>query len=154
LELGDERGGPVGPSDQPADDEDHLQDLFDAALVEQHDGVAAPGEIGGDVALQVGEGEDQIRIECFDLFVAGVRERRDARFAARLGRPDGIARHADHALALAEQVERLGRFFGEADDAARIAIGHAGTKSRHENGGLVTATPVSRGIGEWNIGPA
>ena len=60
LEFGHERGGAIGAADETADDEDHLQDLGDAALVEQHHRVAALSKVGGDVALQVREREDQV----------------------------------------------------------------------------------------------
>jgi hypothetical protein len=53
---------------------------------------------------------------------AGVKEARDARLLTGLGRPNGIPGYADDAVALAQQVERLRRFLGEADDAAGVLI--------------------------------
>ena len=61
--------------------------------------------------------------EGFDLVGPRVQERRDARLAARFGWAHRVTRHADHAIALAEQVEDLGRFLGQAHDARRV--GHA-----------------------------
>ena len=43
-------------------------------------------------------------------------------FWPRLGRPHRVAGDADDAVACAEQVERLGRLLGQADDAPRIGI--------------------------------
>ena len=40
----------------------------------------------------------------------------------RLRWPHGVARHADDAVALAEEVQRLGRLLGQADDAGGVAI--------------------------------
>ena len=51
-----------------------------------------------------------------------VQEARDARFLAGLRRSHGVAGHADDAIALAEQVQGLGRFLGEADDTTRVPI--------------------------------
>ena len=65
--------------------------------------------------------EDQIGLERLDLVEARVDERRDLRLLPRLRRPHGVAGDADDAIALAEQIQRLGRFFGEADDARRVA---------------------------------
>ena len=46
-------------ADEPAQHADHLQDLGDAPLIERHDRVAAPHELGGDVGLQIREREDR-----------------------------------------------------------------------------------------------
>jgi hypothetical protein len=53
---------------------------------------------------------------------ASVEEARDARLLTGLGRPNGIPGYADDPVALTQQVERLGRFLGQADDAAGVAI--------------------------------
>src|SRR5690242_4090128 len=144
----------VGAAYQTADDQNHLQDLGDAALVEEHHLIAALGEVGGDIALQVGKRQDEVRRERLDLLVARVSERRYARLAARFGRAHGVAGHTDHAVAFTQEVQRLGGLLRQAHDAPGIAVRHAGTKSRHEKGGFVTATPVSIASGEANIGPA
>ena len=108
-----------GDADNAGEHADHLQDLGDAALIEGEDGVAALDEIVGDLGLQIGERQDQIRLERFDLFVARVQERRDLRFLTRLRRTDGVAGDADDTIAFAEEIQRLGGFFSEADDAFR-----------------------------------
>ena len=119
FERGDERGALLGNADDPGEHANHLQDLGDAALVEGEDRVAALDEVVGDVGLEIGEREDQIRFERLDLFVARVQERRDLRLLTRLRRADGVAGDADDTIAFAEEIERFGGFFGEADDALR-----------------------------------
>ena len=119
FELRRERVALLGHADDAGEHADHLQDLGDAALVEGEDRVAALDEVVGDVGLQIGEREDQIRLERLDLLVAGVQERRDLRLLTRLRRTHGVAGDADDTIALAEEVQRLGGFFGEADDAFR-----------------------------------
>ena len=114
-----ERGGLFRHADDAAEHADHLQDLGDAALVEREDRVAALHELGRDVGLQIREREDEVGLERLDLVVARVEERRHLRLLPRLRRPHRVAGDADDAIALAEQVERLGGLFGEADDAAR-----------------------------------
>ena len=53
-----------------------------------------------------------------DLLEVGRNERRDARLLApHLRRPHRVARHADNAMLLAEEIQRLDGFFGQADDA-------------------------------------
>ena len=112
-----ERLGALAGADQAADDADHLQDLGDAPLIERHDRIAAANQLGGDVRLQIGEGEDQIRLQRLDLVEPRVDERRHLRLRARLRRPHRVAGDADDAIAFAEQVQRLGRLFGQTDDA-------------------------------------
>ena len=77
-------------------------------------------ELGGDVGLQIGEREDQVGRERLDLLEPRVDERRDARLLPRLRRPHRVTGHADDPIAFAEQIQRLGRLFGQADDALRI----------------------------------
>ena len=64
--------------------------------------------------------ENQVRLQRLDLVEPRVDERRHLRLAARLRRPHRVAGDADDAIALTEQVQRLGGLFGEADDAGRI----------------------------------
>ncbi len=66
FEIRGEPLAPFGAADERADHPDHLQDLADRALVEQHHRVAALAEIGGDGRLQIGEGENQVRFERVD----------------------------------------------------------------------------------------
>ncbi len=117
LELSDQRGGLLRHADDAAEHADHLQDLGDGALVEGEHRIAAFHQLGRDVGLQVREGENQIGREPFDLVEPRVQERRDLGLLPGLGRAHGVARDADHAVTFAEQVQRLGRLFGEADDA-------------------------------------
>ena len=91
-----------------------------AALVERHDRDAAPHELAPRIGLQIGEGEHQVRLQRVDLVELRVDERGDLRLLPRLGRSHGVARHADDAVALSEQVERLSRFLGQADDAGGV----------------------------------
>ena len=70
-----------------------------------------------EVGLQIGEREHEVRLERLDLVELRVDERRDLRLLPRFRRPHRVAGHADDAIALAEQVQRLGRLFGQADDA-------------------------------------
>ena len=107
----------LGDADNAAQHADHLQDLLDAALVEGEDRVAALDQIVGDLRLQIREREYEIGIERLDLLVACVQERRHLGLLPRLGRTHGVTGDADDAVAFAEQVQRLGGFFGEADDA-------------------------------------
>jgi [protein-PII] uridylyltransferase len=77
-----------------------------------------------DVGLEIGEGENQVRLQRLDGVEACMQEARDARLLPRLRRAHGVPGHADDAIALAEQVERLGRFFRQADDARGVAGHH------------------------------
>ena len=60
-----------GDADDAGEHADHLQDLGDAALVEREDGIAALDEIVGDLRLQIGEREDQIRLAAPRSFRSG-----------------------------------------------------------------------------------
>src|SRR5688572_29711405 len=111
----------VGAADQRAKDANHLQYLGHAALIEDHHRVAALDQLGRDVGLQIGEAEDQVGLERFDLFVFGVDERRDARLASRFRRPHRVTGYADDAVALAEEIQRFRRLLGQAHDARRVA---------------------------------
>ena len=81
-------------------------------------GDAAPHELRAEIRLQIREREHEIRLQRFDLVELRVDERRHLRLLARFRRAHGVARDADDAIALAEQVERFGRLFRQADDAA------------------------------------
>ena len=110
----------VLPADERADGPDHAQDFREAPLVERHHRVSPPNQLGGDVRLQIGEGENQVRLQRLDLVEAGVDERRHLGLAPGLRRTHGVARDPDDAVPFAEQIQRLGGFLGEADDAMRI----------------------------------
>ena len=95
----------------------------DAALVERHDvrcrgGPArAPRSACRSENASTRSGFSASILSNFALMNAD-----DLRLLPRLGRADGVARDADDAIALAQQVERLGRLLGQADDAARILV--------------------------------
>jgi hypothetical protein len=90
-----------------------------------------PDELGGDVGLQIREGEDEIRLERLDLLEPGVQERGHLGLLASLRRTHGVAADADDPIALTEQVQRLGRFFSQANDPARIGHGQEpGTRNQ------------------------
>src|SRR5690606_8298213 len=110
-------------SDEGAERADHGEDAGEIALVEEVDGEPGAREFGDDRALDVGEGQDQIRLELQDARDGGREEGRDARlFLAHPRRADGITRDADDAVLLAEEVEGLYGLLGEADDPlGRIA---------------------------------
>ena len=76
------------------------------------------GQIARDVGLQVGEADHQIGFELQNLFFFRTQKSRNAGLLLPgPRRAHGVARDADDAPLFAEQVERLGAFLGEADDA-------------------------------------
>ena len=87
---------------------------------------AGLGEFTHDVGLQVGEGQHQVGLQGEYLVEARRGEGADPRLQPHFGRPHGIARDADDAVLLAQQIERLDRFLGEADQAAGRKMTHAG----------------------------
>jgi hypothetical protein len=64
-------------------------------------------------ACRVGEGEDQVRLERLDGVEPRMKEARNARLLPRLRRSHRVARHPDHTIAFAEQIERFGRLLGQ-----------------------------------------
>src|ERR1700730_19201606 len=50
-----------------AEHPNHIKDPCDAPLVERKDGKAAADEIGGDVGLEIGERQDEVRLQREDL---------------------------------------------------------------------------------------
>jgi hypothetical protein len=86
---------------------------------------AATDERGGDVGLDVGKADHQVRFQPLDLVHLRTGERRHLRLLlARLRRSHGEAGDADDAVLFTEQVQRFGAFFGQADDALRKRITH------------------------------
>ena len=78
----------------------------------------AADQLGGDIGLQVGEGENEVGLEREDFFKVGGDEGRHPRLLpTHPRRPHRVARHADDAPLLAEEIKRLHGLFGEADDA-------------------------------------
>jgi hypothetical protein len=89
-------------------------------LIEGVDVEPAANEIGDDVGLEIGEGQDEIGLQGENF----VDIRRDEcahawLFAASVCWAHDIPRDTDNSVLLAEQVQRLDGFFGEADNSAR-----------------------------------
>src|SRR5262249_31750055 len=87
-----ERIGLAGRADQRAEGADHVENAGDVTLVEgMHRDVAAD-QLGGDVGLQVGEGENEVGLEREDFFKVGGDERRHPRLLpAHPRRPHRVA---------------------------------------------------------------
>src|SRR5215469_16725384 len=120
FESFDKLLGPLARAHHCPEHADHIEDPGDSALVEGVHLDPAANEIGDDVRLEVGERQNQIRLQREDL--ADVRGRESAYprlLVASQRRAHHVARDADDAVLLAEQVERLDRLFGEADKSAR-----------------------------------
>src|SRR6185437_9993752 len=114
-------------TDHPAQRADHAEDLRDAPLVEKMYLQSRARELRGDVRLQVGEAEDEIRLQGLDAIDLRAGERRDARLLlARARRPYREAGDPDDAMLFTKQIQRLGCLLGEADDALRKSIGCRG----------------------------
>ena len=125
-----ERRGLRFAADHAAEHADHAQDLRDAAVIEEVHLDARARELGRDVGLQVREAEHEVRLEREDAVDLRAGECRHLRLLApRPRRPHGEAGDADDARVLAEQVQRLRRLLGQADDAFGIVAVHRGTLS-------------------------
>ena len=125
-----QRLGLVACADQRADRADHGKDAGKFALVEQMHGDASFGEVAHDVGLQVGESQHEIGLEGQDLVEACRGEGAHPRLGAHLGRSHGVARDADDAILLAQQVESLDRLLGQADQALRREMAHGRHSTR------------------------
>src|ERR1700730_2739734 len=78
-------------SDQSADGADHRKNAGDIALIESMDGNACADQLCRDLRLEIGEGEDEVRLERADLRNIGRGEGRNARLLAPdLRWPHGI----------------------------------------------------------------
>ena len=127
LIAGCELIGAIGRTDQRAEGADHRQDAGDVALVEDMDRDAGANEIGNDLSLQIREGQNEVRLQRQDFRNVGRDERRHPRLLAPdPRRPHRIAGDADDAVLLAQEVQRLDGFLGEADDAAGREVAHDG----------------------------
>ena len=107
-----------------------------------YDGIAAADQLARDVGLQIGERQHQVGLQRLDLVEPRVDERRDLRLLPRLRRTHGIAGHADDAIALTEQVERLGRLLGQADDAGWV-VWHWEARDSGRDGGSARGIPCA-----------
>jgi hypothetical protein len=54
--------GPLARIHHRAEHPDHIEDPCDAPLIEGVDVDPAANEIGGDIRLEIGEGQDEIRL--------------------------------------------------------------------------------------------
>src|SRR5262249_31492625 len=118
FEACHERLGLPSRADQGAERTHHVEDAGDVALVEGMDRDVAADQLCGDVGLQVGEGENEIRFEREDFFKVGGGEGGNPRLLAAHPRaPHRVPRHADDAPRLAEEIKRLPGLLGEADNA-------------------------------------
>ena len=108
-------------ADQRCHGPDHAKDFGDRSLIEDDDVVTAANEFGGDLCLQIREAENQVWLQRLDLVEPRIDERRYLGLAACLRWSHGVTGDPDDAIAFAEEVQRLGCFFGQADDPRRIS---------------------------------
>ena len=125
LAAGDPRLGACLRADQARHQPQRAEDLGHAALVGDEHIEPGADQLVGECGLHVREADHQVGLECHDLVDLAVEEGTDPRLLlARAARPHGVAADADDARLLAQQVQPLGGFFGQADDALRA--GHGG----------------------------
>jgi hypothetical protein len=67
LKPGDKPVGPFARAHHRADRSDHVENAGDASLVEGMYAEPVPNEFGGDVCLEIGEAQDEIRAQRQDL---------------------------------------------------------------------------------------
>jgi hypothetical protein len=78
-------------SDQSANGANHRENASNIALIESMDGNACTDQLCRDLRLEIGEGEDEVRLERADLRNVGRGEGRNPRLLAPdLRRPHGI----------------------------------------------------------------
>jgi hypothetical protein len=78
-------------SNQSANGADHRENSSNIALIESMDGNACADQLCRDLRLEIGKGEDEVRLERADLRNIGRGEGRNARLLAPdLRRPNGI----------------------------------------------------------------
>ena len=112
--------GPVAGTDHRSHQPQGRQDLIDAALVRDEDIEPGADQFVGQFGLHVGEADHEIRLQIDDPVDAAIEERADARLLlARARRTHRVAADADDAVLFTEQIQPLGRFFGQTDDALR-----------------------------------
>ena len=81
------------------------------------DGNAGADQLCRDRRLEIGKGEDEVRLERKDFRNIGRGEGRNARLLAPdLRRPHRITGHPDDAVLLTEKVKRFDRLLRQADD--------------------------------------
>src|SRR5690606_19612507 len=122
-QLADQRVGALHGADEITDSGDHVEDAVDGAVVEHVDVDTARDQFAGDVGLQVREAEHEVGLEFEDAIDLRRGERRHLRLLAPgARRTHRESRDADDAPFLAEQVQRLHRLLGHADDALGKAV--------------------------------
>ena len=120
-----------GDAHQRAEPAHVVDDAGDAAVVADPDLDAAADQLGGDIGLDIGKPDHEIRPELEDFVDLRGGEGADFRFlAARARRAHGETGDADDAMRLTERVKRLGGLFGQADDAFRAGHRTAMAASR------------------------
>ena len=83
----------------------------------------SPDQPGGNVGLQVREGQHKIRVQRLDLLQIGAGERPHPRlFAPHPSGTDGIAGDPDNPVVLAKKIQRLDSFFGETNDPVKAHV--------------------------------
>ena len=117
---------------------DHRENAGNVALVEDVYRDACANQFSDDVGLQVGKGENEIGLEIQYLWDIGGDEGGDARLLTPdLRWPHGVAGNTDDPVLLAQQVKRLDRFLGQANNAARRKLAHG--RHMQNKRSLVTA---------------
>jgi hypothetical protein len=97
-----------------------MSNRWDTSLIESVDIEPAANESSGDVRLEIGKRQDQIRTQSQDLVDIGRDEGADPRlFAASLRWAHRIAGDPDDPVLLAKQVERFDGLFGKTNDSLR-----------------------------------
>src|SRR5262249_49313139 len=155
LQRRHQRVGLAGHADQRAERADHVENAGDVALVEGMDRDVAADQLGGDVGLQVGEGENEVGLERKDFFKVGGDERRHPRLLpAHPRRPHRVAPDADDAPLLAQALKRLHGLFGEADDAfgrKHRAAAHSDSATGWLNSEVAPSADVRVAVNEAGI---
>ena len=125
LQRRGERVGLADLADQRTERAHHRQDAGNVALVEGVHRHIGADQGGGDVGLQVREGENEVGRKRQDFRNVRRGEGRHARLLApHPRRAHRIAGDADDAVLLAEEIKRLHGLFGQADDS--LGREHAG----------------------------
>src|SRR5882724_3308080 len=119
LHVADQLARPSLAAEGPADQQHRMQDVVERALIRAQDRHACADQVAHDVALEVGEGQDQIGLEGEDLLEPERGEAADPSLLQRRLGPAGRARDPDDAVPGAQQEGDLGGFRGETDDAPR-----------------------------------
>src|SRR5690606_14241095 len=119
-------GGAFVRAHQCTEPADVVEDAVDAAVVADPHLDTVADELGGDVGLDVGKADHEVRLELEDLADLRAGEGADLRLLlAGDRRPYGEAADADDAVLLAEGVQGFGRLLGQADDAPRSGHGYS-----------------------------